>query len=195
MSVYVLLFLALQMQYRVISSLQLSNESRRKVYLVHSYNEHRILPHKIQRTIEDHAFSPVIVRSEVRWQSVFPNRRALESGFPRHRCAHWFLGMTGLLIACRILFEPVTLLIIPAQTKSRGPFLAEGAPKECLLYCGEQAAAPPSFRMPASGKRETTETRSLSMGSKCVIILLSRKSLFQNTNPSDPGGIDGDETK
>ena len=70
-----------------------------KSTLVHVHSEHRILHPKIQRTIVDHAFSPVIARSEATRQSVFSIRKALGDGFPRRQCEHWFLGMTGLFIS------------------------------------------------------------------------------------------------
>ena len=57
--------------------------------------EHQILP-KIQTAIEDNAFSPVIARSEATWQSTLPSLKVVKNGAPFHKCAHWFLGMTGL---------------------------------------------------------------------------------------------------
>ena len=52
----------------------------------------------------------------------------------RQLCAHRFFGMTGLFIACGIIFEAVTWPKIPTQAKSRGTFLAEYAPTAAFFF-------------------------------------------------------------
>ena len=48
----------------------------------------------------------------------------------------FLLGMTGLFIACGIIFEAVAWYQIPTQAKSRGTFLSEGAPRAIPFLLG-----------------------------------------------------------
>jgi hypothetical protein len=58
--------------------------------------------------------SPVLQGAKRRGNPYSPVEKAAENGFPRHQCAHWFLGMTGLKA-----LSSIVLWILGAKSDAR----------------------------------------------------------------------------